>query len=566
MKKAIATMILEGIQKLQHDGVWSDCAVEEVPVERPKDPAFGDWTSSIAFVVSKELKKAPYDIAQELASAIGEMHDDIQVSAVAPGYINIVLSRSMITTSLRDIEKGQDAYGKTDFLRGKKIMIEYTQPNPFKPFHIGHLMSNAIGESLSRILSFTGADVVRANYQGDVGPHVAKALWAIQKFGYDITKIDEIGTAYAKGHEAYEENDTAKKEIQAINRAVYKNEGDALMRSYMIGRERTLERFEEIYKMLGTKFDLYFFESEAWRIGEEIVRQNIGTVFEESDGAVIFDGEKYGLHKRVFITSERLPTYEAKEIGLAMLKKERSPSDIYIVTTAVEQEEYFKVVKKAIELIDASFKGRIQHISHGMMQLISGKMSSRKGNVITGETLISDARMVAAQKMSDRSIGDAQDLTINAVAVAGIKFSILKQSVGKNIVYDPESALSFDGDSGPYIQYTHARCRSVIAKAQDNGILGDFCAAHDEAAVVLERLLLQFPEVVCSAGNIYAPHMIANHLIACAREFNTYYAQNMIVDKQNAALSSYRVALSSAVAVVLKNGLSLLGIEAPEKM
>jgi arginyl-tRNA synthetase len=288
-------------------------------------------------------------------------------------------------------------------------------------------------------------------------------------------------------------------------------------------------------------------------------------IFEESEGAVIFDGEKYGLHKRVFITSEGLPTYEAKELGLAMLKKERSPSDIYVITTAVEQEEYFKVVQKAIELVDASFVGKIKHIPHGMMQLASGKMSSRSGNVITGESLIEDAQSVAVKKMSERAQGDVAHETIDAIAVAGIKFSILKQGAGKNIVYDSDAALSFDGDSGPYLQYTYARCKSVMTKARENNIEASLKKTC-EHSIDIEKILMQFGDVVNRASKEYASHHIANYLLELAHAYNSYYTNNMIVDVNDLERSAYRMAVTSAVAQVIKNGMYLLGIRVPEQM
>ncbi len=567
MKKEIESVVVNAILRLQEKSVWSFFDMPTVSIDRPKDSAHGDWVTNISFVIAKKLQKTPIVVAEELATEINTVvNEDIACAeGIAPGFVNFSLHRQAAVKEIQKIVSEKENFGKNMVLEGQRIMVEYTQPNPFKPFHIGHLMSNTIGESISRIVEFCGATVVRANYQGDVGPHVAKSLWAIQKFGYDITNIEEIGKAYAKGHEAYEADEKAKEEIHAINKAVYMCSDDVLMRLYAIGRQKTLERFEEIYAILGTKFDAYYFESETWKRGVQIVREHVGDIFEESDGAVIFDGEKYNLHKRVFITSQGLPTYEAKEIGLALLKKETNPSDLYMMTTAVEQEEYFKVVMKAIELVDATFTGKIVHIPHGMMMLTTGKMSSRKGNVITGETLIADAQEVARHKMSERAIDSSRESTVNMIAVAGIKFGILRQFIGKNIAYDTESAMSFDGDSGPYLQYTYARCQSVISKAQEKGIVSSFVHPCAES-VLLERLLVQFPEIVVRANTERAPHQIATYVIKCAREFNAYYAKNILIDDSNHELSAYRIAVAQATAHVVRNSLFLLGIAAPEKM
>lgn len=567
MIQIIRKKIRESIVQLQTEGVWSEFDVPKIVVERPKDLSHGDWTTNVAFLLAKELKKSPFDVAQELGDALdnGDLENITDIVVIQPGYINFTCNRNVHTQELKNIITVGDEYGKNDSLHGQKITVEYTQPNPFKPFHIGHLMSNTIGESLSRIIEFSGADVVRANYQGDVGPHVARALWGLKKLGYEPTNINKIGEAYAYGHAAAENDEEIKKEIDAINTAIYNESDPELMAIYSVGRAKTLERFEELYGILGTKFDRYYFESDTWKKGEEIVRAHIGDIFEESEGAIIFDGEKYGLHKRVFITTQGLPTYEAKELGLAFLKKEKDPSDIYVITTAVEQDEYFKVVKKALELVDESFVGKMRHVSHGMMQLSSGKMSSRKGNVITGESLIEDAQKVAAEKMSERAENDVAQDMVNMIAVAGLKFSILKQRSGKNIVYDADTALSFDGDSGPYVQYTYARCQSVITKAQQNNIQPAFTHACEES-IVIEKILTQFEEVVEYASKEYAPHHIANYLLDLVHAYNSYYANNVIVDIEKQDISEYRVAITVATAQVIKNGMMLLGICVPEKM
>ncbi|PID52528.1 MAG: arginine--tRNA ligase [Candidatus Moraniibacteriota bacterium] len=566
MKESIKKSIKKAIEQLQSKQVWGDFVIPEVIVERPKDLSHGDWMTNIAFVLAKELKKAPLDIAEELAGAIEKDKNVESVDVVQPGYVNFILVGDVVNQELKKIVTDGDVYGKNNNLDGKKIMVEYTQPNPFKPFHIGHLMSNTIGESVSRIVEFSGASVIRANYQGDVGPHVAKAIWGLKKLGYEPTDINKIGEAYAYGHAASENDEKVQSEIQEINKIIYQRSDESLMKIYEEGREKTLERFEEIYAILGTSFDQYFFESETWQRGEDVVRAHIGDVFEKSDGAVIFPGEKYGLHTRVFITAQGLPTYEAKEIGLALLKKEKNSADIYIITTAVEQEEYFKVVKKAIELIDPSFEGKITHVAHGMMQLTSGKMSSRKGNVVTGELLIENAQNVARKKMSDRVKGvKNSENIINTIAVAGIKFSILKQRSGKNIIFNPETALSFDGDSGPYIQYTYARCQSIIQKAIKNNIEMKF-SSEDRDGYEMQKILAQFGEVVLRASEELAPHHISNYLLDVAHAYNVYYTNNVIIDVKDQKRSQYRIALTVATAQIIKNGMNLLGIDVPEKM
>lgn len=564
MQERIIKEIQSTIVSLQESGQWELFDVAQISVERPKDLTHGDWTTNIAMVLAKDLKKNPMDIANEIVmtlekNTIADMKD---IAVAPPGYINFTVDTSLFSRTIKEIVQEGSSYGFGSLFEGKTICVEYTQPNPFKPFHIGHLMSNTIGESVSRLIEFQGAHVVRANYQGDVGPHVAKALWAMRKESISAADANDIGRAYAVGHAAYENDPVAKKEIDAINKTIYEKSDPELMALYEQGRATTLAAFEKIYAILGTTFDMLFFESEVWERGSAAVTKNSGTIFEESDGAIIFPGEKYDLHTRVFITSNKLPTYEAKEIGLALTKNERIPADLYLITTAVEQEQYFRVVKKAIELVEPALVDKIEHIPHGMMQLTTGKMSSRSGNVVTGESLIGDAQELANEKVSERVAHDVSVDTVDAVAVAGIKFSILKQSLGKNIAYDPDAALSFEGDSGPYIQYTYARCQSILSTAAEQDVANEFTSAEEVGDV--ERLLERFPEVVTNAAQTRAPHLVAQYLLGLAQEFNAYYAKNRILSEDEAC--PYRVALTRATAHVLNSGLALLGIKAPERM
>ncbi|MFC1775562.1 arginine--tRNA ligase [Patescibacteria group bacterium] len=535
---------------------------EDVLVERPDEVGHGDFATNVAMVYAKQIGKNPKELANEIVSKIqlGAPSAKLEkVEIAGPGFINFYLKDEVFIENLKEVLEKGDEYGKNSALGGKKIMFEYTDPNPFKPFHIGHLMTNAIGESLARILEFSGAEMRRANYQGDIGRHVAMAIWGLQQKGWDGSDVAQNGEAYAYGNKMFEKEEKAKKEILELNKYLYERFGEekSVDEIYKTGRKVSLEHFDELYKTLGTKFDYLFFESDTWKKGKEVVEKNIDGVFEKSEGAIIFDGEKYGLHKRVFINSEGLTTYEAKDIGLAYAKSEAYKADEYITVTAVEQQEYFKVVFKALELLQPDFAGKFKSVTHGMMQFTSGKMSSRKGNVITGESLLGEAQEVAHEKMKDSGIADAEKIS-EQIAVAAVKYAILKQTIGKNIIYNEEQALSFEGDSGPYLQYTHARTKSILRKANYSG-----AKSFDGEIGAVEKKLLEFPEVVLRAQKEYAPHYITGYLIELAREFNSYYANNQIIGSEE---EEYRLALTQAVAQVLENGLTLLGIEAPEQM
>ena len=307
-------------------------------------------------------------------------------------------------------------------------------------------------------------------------------------------------------------------------------------------------------------------------IGQKLVNENSGKIFEKGDeGAVIFHAEKHDskLHTRVFITSQGLPTYETKELGLTKTKFEKESLDMSVVITAHEQEEYMKVVSKALEMINPEIASKMKHIVHGMMRLATGKMSSRKGNVITGESLILESCAEILEKIKDRNFTDEEKTQISKdVGVSALKYSILKQNIGGNIIYDFEKSISFEGDSGPYLQYSYARANSILEKAKVENILPGFLLndkKSDSLTKDIEKLLYRFPEVVFRSSKEFEPHYIANYLVDIARAYNNYYGNTKIIDKDD-AMSPYKVALTLAFSFVMKNGLYLLGIKAPERM
>ena len=603
---AMVREILEKAIKEALSGVGVKADVSTmINFEHPKDISYGDYSTNIAMVMFGEMAKAldthsgdihwtlvktdsPKIFAQNLVEKINKNlpKEVSKVEVAGPGFINFYLSEEYFIKSVGEILKEKEKFGANKKLKGAKTVIEYTDPNPFKEFHIGHLMSNAIGESISRIVEANGAKVIRACYQGDVGLHVAKAVWAMTKktntysatmsgLIYSPRDAFELGQAYAQGDSAYRNDEKAKNEIIEINKKIYsidpKKEYPALSVEgwYKNGRKKSLDYFEEIYKILGTKFDEYFFESKAGPFGKEIVEKNIGKVFEKGDNnSIIFKGENYGLHTRVFINSEGIPTYEAKELGLSKIKYDKTKYDRSIIITGNEINEYFKVLLKAMSLIFPDLAAKTSHVSHGMLRLPEGKMSSRTGDVITAVSLLNDIEAKVAEKMTDREMTDSEKKKVaEEVAVGALKYSILRQVTGKDIIFDFDKSLSFEGDSGPYLQYSYARARSILRKAKEARIKGNMKMKSGEKKEMteLEKMLYRFPEVVERAGSEYSPHYIATYLIELASSFNAFYAKNKIVDEKD-IFSPYKVALTESFSIVLKNGLNLLGIQAPERM
>lgn len=526
-------------------------------VERPGDVSHGDYATNAALAAAKVLGRNPRELADELARhIIDSLGTSIasHVSVAGPGFVNITLARGAVSFAVSEADAQGAEWGKGGANAGQRIMVEYTDPNPFKEMHIGHLMSNIIGEALARLIESEGSIVIRANYQGDVGPHVAKALWSLRKDGTtEPSTAKEIGDAYADGSRAYEESPKAKTEIDALNQAIYAGTDRVLTELWHKGRDVSLAAFERLYTILGTHFDYYFFESETAESGLRIVRDGIKQgVFEESERAIIYRGEKNGLHTLVFITSKGTPTYEAKDIGLAFLKEERVQTDRVIIVTAAEQIGHFKVVLAALEEIAPLIAKKTVHVPHGFLRLSSGKMSSREGNVITAANLIKEIIERASEKNKDPLIAEQ-------VAIGAIKYMILRQSPGSDILFDAEKSLSLEGDSGPYLQYALVRARKILtyASGEENG------TDEPPTPYAIERIILHYPEVVARAARDLAPNLLVNYLIELASTWNAFYATEHILGSSEEA---YKQRVARAFANTMTNGLTILGIPAPEKM
>jgi len=495
---------------------------------------------------------------------------EIEKIEVVGKFINFYLSKDFFAKSVEEILDKGEKCGKNDLFKNQKIIIEYTDPNPFKEFHIGHLMSNSIGEAISRIIEKNGAEIKRLSYGGDIGLHVAKTIWGKMK------KMEmSWGEAYVFGNNKYEDDESAKKEIDELNKVIFDKSDPKINELYEEGREESISHFQKMFKRLDTHFDKNIWESE---VVEDALRSvSLGlekNILEKSEGAVVFKGENYGLHTRVFVNSKGVPTYEAKELGLGIKKYEDFSFDKSIVITGDEQNEYFKVVLKATELIKPEVSGKTVHIGHGMLRFATGKMSSRKGNVITTEDLIQQVKEKIFEKIKDREFDENEKEKIaEIVAIGAIKYSILRQAIGGDIIFDFDKSISFEGDSGPYLQYACVRANSVLEKAKSeirnlkSETNSNFKIQNLEnwETTDLERCLYRFEEVVERAGTEYAPHYIVTYLTELASLFNSFYANNKIID-QNDASSPYKIALTAAVAHILKSGLHLLGIKVPERM
>jgi arginyl-tRNA synthetase len=594
-------------------------------IELDTQPQQGEVSTNVAMKVFSGLGDSRFSNPRALAQAVVDELNSIlrsraeknldRVELAGPGFINFYVSEHFLQSEIgRFADEGQQILPNLN--NGKKVILEFTDPNPFKEFHIGHLYSNTVGESISRLYEHTGAEVMRVCYQGDVGMHVAKSVWGMRKKLLDENmtledlesmtlnqRVKFLGQAYALGATAFEENEESKLEIQEINFLTFVSAQEFLKEStgwepqvdyldhlknssldyqeiknlYQKGRAWSLDYFNQMYSRLGMKFDDFFFESLVGEFGVKLVRDNLAKgTFRESQGAIIFPGREYGLHDRVFINSLGLPTYECKELGLAPEKYRRFPYDLSIIITGNEIDEYFKVLLTALKEIKPDLASKTKHLSHGMVRLPEGKMSSRTGKILTGEWLLDEAtrKILEVLNQNRPEIEESQRQKIaEKVGLAAIKYAFLKGSIGTDISFNFDESLSFQGNSGPYLQYSYVRAHSILEKAkalENRSVTKHFDTSlyslnHSEKAVA--KVLYRFPLVVEAAATEYAPHHLATYLYELAQSFNVFYTETSVLgDDVEAAPRAFRLYLTQAVARVLDTGLNLLGIETVEKM
>lgn len=532
----------------------------------------GDLTTNIALTQSKSEGIPPREVAAKIIerlktkSELSEIFENYEIAG--PGFINAFLKQNYLKNLYTKILIDTDFYGLNNSLEGKKVIVEYTDPNPFKEFHIGHLYPNIVGETIARLYETTGAKVYRACYQGDVGMHVAKTLWGMEKLmGETAVTLDVLvskplndrvafmGKAYSIGAIAYEEDSSAVSQMKEINKKVYEKDTE-VYELYQKGKSWSMEYFEKMYSRLGTDFNLYYLESDVADDALQLVREYLGKgIFVESNGAIVYEGEKEGLHTRVFINSQGLPTYEAKDLVLASRKYADVKYDTSIIVTANEVDSYFNVVLHVLSKIRPDLAEKTVHISHGLIKLPEGKISSRTGRIITAAALL-DAAAAEAQKLG-HSI--TEELS-QKIGLAAVKYALLKNNIGGDVEYSFETSVTFNGNSGPYLQYTYARTQSLVEKSNNRQVV-DFDPTGEELSLI--RNLVRYPGIILIAQKKYSPSMLCTYLYELAQQFNYYYNVQQIIGTDQEA---FRIGLAASVGQVLKNGLSILGIEALPKM
>ncbi len=544
---------MEPILKQKIQEALSELGIEDVAptVEFPAELAHGDYATNVALVAAKAAKESPKALAEKIVAALGTIDGIEKVEVAGPGFINFTLSRDYYSQVLKNL---RTSWGRSEALRGERLVIEFYQPNYFKALHVGHLMNAMVGETLSRFAEFSGATVYRIAYYADIGPHIAKAVWGLTELGIDPHTPEDLSRAYEYGAKQYKENEDAKATIDRINQDIYAGENEETQALFKKGSEVSKKQIDELCERLELHFDKTFYESEGGPIGKKLVERHTGDVFEKSEGATIFPGEKFGLHTRVFLTSKGLPVYETKDLGLAKLKLDAFDATELIYVVDVEQTQYFHVVLKVVQMVFPQLVGKVRHVPHGRLRLPTGRMSSREGNVIMANAILDELKASVLERKDDPTMAEQ-------VAQSALRYLLLRQSLGGNVVFNKEQALSFEGDSGPYLQYSYVRAKSVLEKAGSAQLAAG--SKTPEVTPTFERMLVRFPAVVERAAREYEPHFVTTYLTELAGAFNSWYATERIIGNEH---ESYYLALVRAFATTMKNGLWLLGIETPEKM
>ncbi len=542
----------------------------EVDLSRP-DKQFGDFSSNIALQISKQTAKPPREIAKSIAELLSNNKNDLvsKIEVAGPGFINIFLTDKVLIEEINNSKLDQTN-------SGKKILVEYSDPNPFKPLHAGHLYSTVVGDVVARLIERSGAEVIRLNYGGDVGLHAAKAMWSIINYlgAEDSSKLAEVspdqraewlGERYVEGSTAYEDDQSAHQEIVEVNKKIYQVHEDQDKQSefakiYWECRSWSYDYLKQLYSELKVEeFDRFIPESEVFSSGlKEVETQLQNGVYQKSDGAVVFKGEDQDLHTRVFINSAGLPTYEAKEIGLMLLKWQDYQFDRSIIITANEQSQYMQVVLASLAKFQPEIVKRTTHLTHGFVKLTGGvKMSSRKGSIVSANDIIASAQLAASKQ--------ANEVQSSSV-LAAIKYAFAKYKMGGDVIYDPEKSIALEGNSGPYIQYAHARATSILSKHSDNHQQSNAelpAVDLDSGERDLVVKMSEYREVLETATRELAPHLITLYIYELAQEFNRFYENTPVLGSKK---EEFRLSLIRKYADILKDGLGLLGIEAPEKM
>jgi len=535
-------------------------------IEIPPFLDIGDYAFP-CFTLAKKLKKSPQKIAENIKLKIKKLPHGIESCETEGAYLNFKVDKKLLAEkTVKEVLLKKDKFGKVIAGKKKKIMIEFSQANTHKAFHVGHIRGTSIGESLARISEFLGNKVIRANYQGDTGMHVAKWIWCYKKYhAKEKLKNDEswIASIYVDAVKKLNENPDLQLEVDEVNRKLESKSDKKLNELWRKTRKLSLNAFEKIYKELNTHFDRYFFEREFEKTGKKIVNDLIKkNLAEISEGATIINLRELGIW--VLLRGDGTILYSAKDLGLAEKKFKEFNLDKSFYVIANEQDLHMKQLIKTLELLKFKNVNKINHVSYNLVKLPTGKMSSRTGDNILYSDFLQEIIAFAKKGILNRSPKiSKKELEKRAlkISIAAIKYSMLKQNPNRVIIFNKQSALNFEGDTGPYLLYSYARASSILKKAKGKKVFK--IKNLKEQEIKLVKKLSDFSDVVVRAYNNLNPSLIANYSYQLSQIFNEFYHSCPVLDSEH---EGFRISLVKSFRQVLKNSLNLLGIDVVEAM
>lgn len=596
--------------------------------EHPANPEHGDYSTNIALRVKKKEFLTPFDLANQITNtfrSLGIPEYVAKIEVKPPAFINIWLKNDYLSTQIEEVLEEKDSYGKLTTFKGKKILLEHTSPNPQTTIMLGHLRNNFLGMSMANILEFLGAKVVRDCIVNDRGIHISRALYGYLVFGQkrkglkkkellDFKKVKEtqikkiikgadwrellqtwskkksswwqpkeLGLKpdhanliwYVLGTRAYNLSKKSKAQVEEML-IEWEGENELVRQVWRQLLDWSAKGYEETYKRIGSLHDHFWYESDHYQMGKEIVKQGLKKkVFRKSEGAIVTNLAKYNLPDTVVVKSDGTALYITQDIALTELKKKKFPSDLYIWDVAAEHALYFKQLFAVCEQLGIEKKEKFFHLAYALINFKGGKkLSTRRGEVIKADEVLDELHQRALeiiktsnQELRGKLTKRQLDQLAEAVALGAIKYSLLKFSRDTTIYFDIDESLALEGNSGPYLQYTYARCQSVLRKADTKDHpLPEKLPQLESEEVTLLRTIYKFPEVIQEAGENYAPNLICNFLFDLAQKYNLFYNKQPILKAETEKLKNFRLALTATVGQVIKNGLHLLGIETPKRM
>jgi len=570
----------------------------QIQVHNTRKDFNGDYTI-VTFPLLKYSKKSPEITAEELGRYMIEHIEEVVDFNVIKGFLNIDLGQNYWVSEFKKAYSIKDFGILTSNSTSKTVLVEYSSPNTNKPLHLGHIRNNLIGYSISKILGATGKKIIKTNIVNDRGIHICKSMLAWQKWGNNETPGSSglkgdflVGKYYVKFDQEYKKEieqlinegqtqEEAEKNAPLINQAremlkMWEANDDKVIKLWETMNSWVYDGFDITYKKLGVDFDKIYYESDTYKLGKTIVldalKQNKLELKE--DGSIWANLEPEGLDKKILLRSDGTSVYMTQDVGTAYIRYKDFKFDEHLYVVGNEQDYHFKVLKIILEKLGYDWAQNIFHLSYGMVELPEGKMKSREGTVVDADDLIEEMNSTA-RKISEE-LGKLDGLnedeinsTINKIALGALKYFLLKVDPKKNMIFNPKESIDFNGNTGPFIQYTYARIQSVKNKAEERGIIYDSLNEDlvlDKKEVQLIKTTQQFPNVIAEAAKELNPALLTNYIYELVKEYNQFYHDFSILKEPNNELMKFRLQLSDLSGQVIKNAMELLGIAVPERM